>query len=85
MKKSSIFSIFVTYQHTICFRLLERKTYRHIKRLIIRPLMITIHIRNMIDNNQTLNQTGYCNWSRGTELRHLLDLLGSNVNLKEMN
>ena len=34
--------------------------------------MITIHIRNMIDNNQTLNQVGYCNLSLGSELRHLL-------------
>ena len=39
----------------------------------------------MIDNNQPLNQIGYCNWSRGTELRHLGALLGSRVNLKEMN
>ena len=33
--------------------------------------MITFHIRNIIENNQSLNQIGYCNWSLGSELRHL--------------
>ena len=37
---------------------------------------MTIHIRNMIDNNQPLNQVGYCNWGHGSELRHLLGSSG---------
>ena len=40
---------------------------------------MTIHIRNMIDNNQPLNQIGYCHWSRGAELRHLVEPSGFNV------
>ena len=30
----------------------------------------------MIDYNQPLNQVGYCNWSHGSELRHLLGSSG---------
>ena len=70
MRKSSIFSIFVTYQLWQCF--VVRKNPCELEKRINKPNINDDYpYTKYIDNNQPLNQEGYWDWGLVTELRYL--------------